>query len=38
MQQAGRLTGGGPIGVEVGKVTTTYKTGKHFAVTVTDTS
>jgi hypothetical protein len=36
--QAGRLTGAGPIGVEVGKVITTYKTSKHFAVTITDTS
>ena len=36
--QAGKLTGAGPIGVEVGKVITRYKTGKHFAVTITDTS
>jgi hypothetical protein len=36
--QAGRLAGAGPIGVEVGKVISTYKTGKHFAVTITDTS
>src|SRR4249920_1736550 len=36
--QAGKLTGAGPIGVEVGKVITTYKTGKHFAVTITDDS
>src|SRR5450631_2649875 len=36
--QAGRLTGAGPIGVEVGKVISRYKTGKHFAVTITDTS
>ena len=35
---AGRLQGAGPIGVEVGKVISTYKTGKHFAVTITDTS
>jgi hypothetical protein len=34
--QAGRLAGAGPIGVEVGKVITRYKTGKHFAVTITD--
>jgi hypothetical protein len=34
---AGRLTGAGPIGVEVGKVIATYKTAKHFAVTITDT-
>ena len=36
--QAGRLQGAGEIGVEVGKVITTYKTGKHFAVTITDDS
>ena len=36
--QAGRLQGDGEIGVEVGKVITRYKTGKHFAVTITDTS
>ncbi|HEV3288042.1 MAG TPA: IS1634 family transposase, partial [Streptosporangiaceae bacterium] len=36
--QAGRLTGAGPIGVEVGKVISKYKTGKHFAVTITDDS
>ncbi len=36
--QAGRLQGAGPIGVEVGKVITKYKTGKHFAVTITDDS
>jgi hypothetical protein len=35
--QAGRLTGAGPIGIEVGKVISRYKTGKHFAVTITDT-
>jgi hypothetical protein len=34
--QAGRLRGAGPIGVEVGKVISKYKTGKHFAVTITD--
>ena len=28
--QAGRLAGAGPIGVEVGKVISKYKTGKHF--------
>jgi hypothetical protein len=33
--QAGRLAGAGPIGVEV---ITRYKTGKHFAVTITDTT
>ena len=36
--QAGRLRGAGPIGIEVGKVITKYKTGKHFAVTITGTS
>ena len=36
--QAGRLQGAGEIGVEVGKVITKYKTGKHFAVTITDTT
>ena len=36
--QAGKLTGAGPIGVEVGKVISTYKTAKHFTVTITDTS
>src|SRR6185437_9717336 len=35
---AGRLAGAGPIGVEVGKVISTYKTGKHFTVTITDDS
>jgi hypothetical protein len=36
--RAGRLAGAGPIGVEVGKVISRYKTGKHFAVTITDDS
>ena len=36
--QAGRLHGAGEIGVQVGKVISRYKTGKHFAVTITDTS
>ena len=36
--QAGRLQGAGEIGVEVGKVITRYKTGKHFTVTITDTT
>jgi hypothetical protein len=36
--QAGRLAGAGPIGVEVGKVISTYKTSKHFEVTITGTS
>ena len=36
--QAGRLTGAGPIGVEVGKVISRHKTSKHFQVTITDAS
>jgi hypothetical protein len=36
--QAGKLTGAGPVGIEVGKVITRYKTGKHFTVTITDHS
>ena len=36
--RAGRLQGAGPIGVEVGKVITRYKTAKHFTVTITDDS
>jgi hypothetical protein len=36
--RAGRLHGAGQIGVEVGKVIAAYKTGKHFAVTITDTT
>jgi hypothetical protein len=36
--QAGKLHGAGQIGVEVGKVISKYKTGKHLAVTITDTS
>jgi hypothetical protein len=35
---AGRLTGAAKIGVEVGKVISKYKTGKHFAVAITDDS
>src|SRR6266567_881155 len=35
---AGRLRGAGEIGVEVGKAISRYKTGKHFAVTITDDS
>ena len=35
--RSGRLQGAGEIGVEVGKVITTYKTSKHFTVTITDT-
>ena len=33
---AGKLSGAGPIGVEVGKVISKYKTAKHFEVTITD--
>jgi len=36
--QAGRLAGAGPIGIEAGKMISRYKTGKHFTVTITDTS
>ena len=36
--QAGKLAGAGPIGVEVGKVISRYKTGKHLAVTITEDS
>src|SRR5262249_31537375 len=36
--QAGRLAGAAEIGVAVGKVVNKYNTGKHFAVTITDTS
>jgi hypothetical protein len=36
--QAGRQQGAGEIGVEVGKVITKYKTAKHFAITITDTT
>ena len=35
---AGRLAGAGPIGVEAGKVISTYKTAKHFQITITDAS
>src|SRR5204862_2679457 len=35
---AGKLTGAGAIGVEVGKVISKYKAGKHFAIAITDTS
>ena len=34
--QAGKLAGAGPIGVEVGKVISKYKTAKHFGITITD--
>jgi hypothetical protein len=36
--QAGRLAGAGPIGVEVGKVISKYKTSKHFEVAITEDS
>ncbi len=36
--QAGRLTGAAQIGVAIGKVINKYSTGKHFQVTITDTS
>jgi hypothetical protein len=35
---AGRLHGAGVIGVEVGKVISKYKTGKHFDIEITDTT
>ncbi len=36
--QAGRLAGAAEIGVAAGKVINKYNTGKHFEVTITDTS
>ncbi len=36
--QAGRLTGAGPVGVEAGKVISTYNTARHFELTITDTT
>jgi hypothetical protein len=36
--QTGKLRGAGKIGVEVGKVISKYKTGKHFGIVITDTS
>jgi hypothetical protein len=36
--RAGKLAGAGQIGVAVGKVISKYKTGKHFDITITDTS
>jgi hypothetical protein len=36
--QTGKLTGAAEIGVEVGKVITKYKTGKHFQITITGTT
>jgi hypothetical protein len=35
---AGRLSGAAAIGVEAGKVISKYKAGKHFELTITDTS
>jgi hypothetical protein len=35
---AGRLAGAAAIGLAVGKVISKYKTGKHFEITITDTS
>jgi hypothetical protein len=35
---AGRLAGAAAIGIEAGKVISKYKTGKHFALTITDAS
>jgi hypothetical protein len=35
---AGRLAGAAAIGIEAGKVISRYKTGKHFGLTITDTS
>jgi hypothetical protein len=36
--QAGRLAGAAQIGIAAGKVISKYNTGKHFEVTITDTS
>ena len=36
--RAGKLAGAGEIGVAVGKVISKYKTGKHFEITITDTT
>jgi hypothetical protein len=36
--RSGKLTGAAEIGIEVGKVISRYKTGKHFAVTITGTT
>ena len=36
--QAGRLAGAGEIGLAAGKVISKYKTGKHFDITITDTT
>ena len=36
--RSGRLTGAAETGIEMGKVISTYKTAKHFEVTITDTT
>ena len=36
--QAGKLRGAGPIGVQIGKVISRYKTARHFDLTITDDS
>ena len=36
--QAGRLAGAGEIGLAAGKVISKHKTGKHFDITITDTT
>ena len=36
--RSGRLAGAGPIGVEVGKVISRHKTGKHFEIAITQDS
>jgi hypothetical protein len=36
--QAGRLAGAAQIGIAVGKVINKYSTGKHFEVTITETT
>ena len=36
--QNGKLAGAAEIGIEVGKVISKYKTGKHFQITITDTT
>ena len=37
-RRGGRLAGAAQIGIAVGKVINKYNTGKHFEVTITDTS
>jgi hypothetical protein len=36
--RSGKLAGAGPIGVQAGTVISTYKTAKHFDLTITDDS